>query len=86
MWPFFSVAKSTVAGPMIGERGEGGVSGQEGRLWSCEPPSHSRTTKYECEVPQWLVRTASILLIAVINGRNAYVTPAKACARACERS
>ena len=36
MWPFFSVAKSMVAGLMIGERGEGGVSGQEGRLRSCE--------------------------------------------------
>ena len=38
MWPFFSVVKSPVAGLMIGERGKGGVSEQEGRLRSCEPP------------------------------------------------
>ena len=82
MCPFFSVAKSIVAGPMIEERGKGGVSGQVGRLRSCEPPSHSRTTKYEYGVPQRLVRTASVLFMVVINSRNAYVTPSE-CVDAC---
>ena len=65
---------------MIGE-GEGGVSGQEGRLRSCKRPSHSRTTKYKS---LWLVRTASVLLIVLINSRNAYVTPSES-VRACLR-
>ena len=44
--------------------------------------SHSRTTKYEYGVAQWLVRTASVLLMVVINSRNAYETPSE-CVHAC---
>lgn len=73
-----------VHGRWTHDRGEGGWWSfrTRGKIAVMRIPSRSRTTKYEYGVAQWLVRTASVLLMVVINSRNAYVTPGE-CVHAC---